>query len=379
MKEYYFHTESLSVGYHGVPLIRDISMNLEKGEILTLIGPNGSGKSTILKSITKHLKTLGGNVYLEEKDMHHLSYKEVATRLAVVLTERIKPELMTCWDLVSTGRYPYTGKMGILTPEDKNIIQESMARVHAYDLKDKNFSEISDGQRQRILLARAICQKPDIIVLDEPTSFLDVRHKLELLSILRDMAKEDGITVIMSLHEIDLAQKISDKVICVKGETISHYGSPSEIFCPQLIQELYEIEKGSYNICFGSVELKKPIGIPEVFVVAGGGTGIFHFRALQRYEIPFYTGVLHQNDVDFQVAQVLAHQVFFEEAFSAISDRQLKLAIAALKTCKQVLYTGVSFGPGNEKNKQLLEVAKDLRLPIVTQVEQLILEKGNRL
>ena len=213
MGEYYFHLDQLTVGYNGKPLIDQIQVGIHKGEIVTLIGPNGSGKSTILKSITRQLKILGGKVLYEENDLHKLSYKELSTRMAVVLTERMRPELMTCHDIVATGRYPYTGRLGILSREDEDKVDEAMRIVHAEELGSRDFNAISDGQRQRVLLARAICQEPEIIVLDEPTSFLDIRHKLELLSILRSMAIEQGITVIMSLHEIDLAQKIADQIL----------------------------------------------------------------------------------------------------------------------------------------------------------------------
>ena len=242
MGEYYFHLDQLTVGYNGKPLIDQIQVGIHKGEIVTLIGPNGSGKSTILKSITRQLKILGGKVLYEENDLHKLSYKELSTRMAVVLTERMRPELMTCHDIVATGRYPYTGRLGILSREDEDKVDEAMRIVHAEELGSRDFNAISDGQRQRVLLARAICQEPEIIVLDEPTSFLDIRHKLELLSILRSMAKEKGITVIMSLHEIDLAQKIADQILCVKDH-VCYYGTPEQIFEEQTIRELYGIEK----------------------------------------------------------------------------------------------------------------------------------------
>lgn len=174
---------------------------------MTLIGPNGAGKSTILKSITRQLKLIGGEVYIDSEEIRKLSYKEMAVKAAVMLTERMKPELMTCHDIVATGRYPYTGRLGILSREDERKVDEALEAVHAQELGIRNFQEISDGQRQRVLLARAICQEPEVMILDEPTSYLDIRHKLELLAILRKMAKENGITVIMSLHEIDLAQK----------------------------------------------------------------------------------------------------------------------------------------------------------------------------
>ena len=226
MYNYYFHMDNLSVGYDKKALIHDICIGIKKGEIVTLIGPNGSGKSTILKSITRQLQIIGGKVYFDDRNLNSFSYKELSTRMAVVLTERMRPELMTCHEIVATGRYPYTGRLGILTPEDEQIVDEAMKAVHAEDLGNRDFNAISDGQKQRVLLARAICQEPEIIVLDEPTSFLDVRYKLELLAILERMARKKHITVIMSLHEIDLAQKVSDKIICVKGDTIAHYGKP---------------------------------------------------------------------------------------------------------------------------------------------------------
>jgi iron complex transport system ATP-binding protein len=201
-RDAYISMDKLAVGYNGKAIIKDICIDIGKGEIVTLIGPNGAGKSTILKSITRQLSLISGKVWYGEKNLHKMTSKEVSTKMAVVLTERLKAELMTCYDIVASGRYPYTGKLGLLTEEDERMVDEAMAAVNATEFGPKDFNAISDGQKQRVLLARAICQDPEIIILDEPTSFLDVRYKLELLSILRNMAKKKGITVIMSLHEI---------------------------------------------------------------------------------------------------------------------------------------------------------------------------------
>ena len=287
MGEYFVHSEQMTVGYDGKPLIRDIEIRLNRGEILTLIGPNGAGKSTILKSLTRQLKLVGGTVYLDQKLMSQMSGKEVAQKLAVVTTERIRPELMTCEDIVATGRYPYTGTLGILSEGDWEKVHKAMEMVHALDFKDRDFTEISDGQRQRILLARAICQEPEVIVLDEPTSFLDIRHKLELLSILKKMVLEHHTAVLMSLHELDLAQKISDYVICVHGDRIEKYGTPEEIFTSEYIHHLYGITTGSYNASFGCLEMGAPAGKPQVFVIGGNGRGIPVYRKLQRAGIHY--------------------------------------------------------------------------------------------
>lgn len=358
MADYYVKLENLAVGYHGKPLIHDINIGIEKGEIVTLIGPNGAGKSTILKSIIRQLKTIGGKVYIEKEELRELSYRELSTQMAVVLTERMKPELMTCHDIVATGRYPYTGRLGILSREDEEKVDEAMEAVHARELGNLSFDAISDGQRQRILLARAICQEPEILVLDEPTSFLDIRHKLELLSILRNMAKEKKITVIMSLHEIDLAQKVSDKIICVKGDTIAHYGKPEEVFKEDTIRSLYEIDNGSFDPVFGSIELPKIEGEPEVFVISSGGSGIPIYRQLQKEHIPFAAGILYKNDIDYQLARLLAVEVITEEPFRQISDETFARAVEVMKKCKRVIVTDVPVGECNKRVEELIKLAK---------------------
>ena len=358
MENYYFKMDHLSVGYNKKALIHDICIGIKKGEIVTLIGPNGSGKSTILKSITRQLQIIGGKVYFDDQNLTSFSFRDLSTRMAVVLTERMKPELMTCHDIVATGRYPYTGKLGILSREDEQKVDEAMEAVHAQELGDRDFNAISDGQRQRVLLARAICQEPDIIILDEPTSFLDIKHKLDLLSILRDMAKMKHITVIMSLHEIDLAQKISDKIICVKGETISHYGSPEKVFTEEIIRELYGINNGYFDPLFGSIELPAPEGEPEVFVISSGGTGIPVYRRLQKEHIPFAAGILYENDMDYRLARLLAAEVITEEPFEEIREETLQKAFETIGKCKRVINAGVKIGTWNIGIERLLERAE---------------------
>ena len=353
-EEYFFSTDELSVGYGGKPLISGITIGIKKGEILTLIGPNGSGKSTILKSITRHLAMISGVVYLEQKNMKQMSGKELAARLSVVLTERVMPEMMTCYDVVASGRYPYTNSLGVLTKNDRRIIRESMERVHALDLMRQDFLAVSDGQRQRIMLARAICQEPEVIVLDEPTSFLDIRHKIELLGILREMAKQKGITVIMSLHEIDLANKISDRVMCVKGDHITDFGTPEEIFTDERINRLYEIENGSYDVLFGSVELAKVTGEPKVLVIGGNGSGIPFYRMLQKLGIPFAAGILYENDMDYRVALALAAEVIQAKAFRPVAPECRARAEEILRQVDYVIDCGCDFGEYNRENEELL-------------------------
>ena len=278
--------------------------------------------------------------------------------MAVVLTDRIKAEMMTCHDIVASGRYPYTGRLGILTAADEQKVEEALKMVHAKDLGMRDFANISDGQRQRVLLARAICQEPDVMILDEPTSFLDVKYKLELLAILRQMAKEKGITVIMSLHEIDLAEKISDKIICVSGETIFAYGTPEAIFKEETIRSLYHIDNGYFDPVFGSIELPRPEGKPQIFVLSAGGSGIEVYRRLQKENIPFIAGILYPGDIDYQLARVLAMEVITEKPYCRMTEETYAWAAERMQTCEKVIFAGAEAGEMNRALFRLKEEAE---------------------
>ncbi|MCM1542430.1 MAG: ABC transporter ATP-binding protein [Blautia sp.] len=246
MGSYCFAAKSVCVGYDNKPLIKDMEFVLQKGEILSLIGPNGAGKSTVLKSIAGQLQLLGGAAYLGGEPLSEMKGSELARKMSVVFTEKIRAELKSCRDVVATGRYPHTGWFGVLSREDERIVDEVMELTHVTDIREQDFDRISDGQKQRVMLARAICQEPEIVILDEPTSYLDIRHKLEFLSVLQEMRERRGLTVIMSLHELELARIVSDRILCLKGEYVERYGTPEEIFEPGFIQRLFDIDEGSF-------------------------------------------------------------------------------------------------------------------------------------
>ena len=361
-EEAYLRTENLAAGYDGKAWIREISIHASRGEIVTLIGPNGAGKSTILKSIAGQLKPVGGVVSLDGRMMEQWPETEIARRMAVMMTERMQPELMTCFDVAAMGRYPHTGRFGILSETDRAIVREALAMVHAEELEDREFSRISDGQKQRILLARAICQQPQIILLDEPTSFLDIRHKMELLTILKTLVRKKQVAVLMSMHELDLAQKVSDYIVCVGENKIWKCGTPEEIFTETCMEELFGIPGGSYCAEYGSVELPAAAGTPEVFVIGGNGSGIPVYRQLQRQGIPFAAGVLHKNDLDYPVAKALAVQVVSEQPYEVIREETYEEALRVMKVCGKVILCVQEFGSGNRKNKELAQWAEQNRM-----------------
>lgn len=361
--ELFLSAERLAVGYGDKPLLEGICLKVRKGEILTLIGPNGAGKSTILKTLARQLAPVKGAVYLDGASLWQMDEKKLAQTLAILTTERVEPERMTCEDVVSTGRYPYTGRLGLLTAQDRRVVADCLKQVQAAELAGLPFACISDGQRQRVLLARALCQQPQVLLLDEPTSFLDIRHKLKLLDILKNLVRQRQLAVVMSLHELDLAQKISDTVLCVQGEGIESCGAPEAVFTPEHIRRLYQLEAGSYNALFGSVELARVQGAAKVFVIGGGGSGIPVYRRLQREGVPFAAGILQANDLDWPVAKTLAVQLVEEAAYEPVGEQTFRQAAAALEQCDRVICTLPGFGTQNAANRALWEQARQSGKP----------------
>ena len=358
MQAFYLQTQDMTVGYDK-PLIEHIDLRLRRGEIMTLIGPNGAGKSTILKTIVRQLRLLGGVVELDGQSLASLDNKTVAQKMSVLMTERHQPELMTCRDVAAAGRYPYTGRLGLLSEKDQRAVDQALELVHGTDLGDRPFDRISDGQRQRIMLARALCQEPEMILLDEPTSHLDVKYKLEFLSLLREMARKKELSVIMSLHELDLAERISDRVVCIKDGRMDRCGTPEEIFSGGYIRRLYGVERGSYCESFGCPELEPIRGAPQIFVIGGNGTGIPVYRRLQRQGVPFAAGILPENDVDHPVASALAVEVIAQRAYHPIGEDTFQRALSVLERCSQVLCCLREFGPLNEANRRLAQAGGD--------------------
>ena len=254
MREEILKSEDLAVGYDGKTVLHGLSFSLRPGEILTLIGPNGAGKSTILKTLARRLELVAGAVLLDGETLSRMAENELARRLSIVTTERLRAELMSCAEVVATGRYPYTGRLGILSEQDRAVTRQAMDLVHVSELAAQRFDEISDGQRQRVMLARAICQEPEVLLLDEPTSFLDVRYKVEFLTTLKQLAREKQIAVVLSLHELDCAARVSDTVLCVRDGAVDRVGRPVEILTSAYIEKLYGMEPGSYDAFFGEAK-----------------------------------------------------------------------------------------------------------------------------
>lgn len=258
--------EGLAIGYDGIPLVEGIDLEFRAGEVVSLIGPNGTGKSTLLRTLSGSLVPVAGRVVLDGRPLAGMPASEIARKEAVLLTERLSTELMTCEDVVEAGRYPHTGRLGVLAERDHEAVRAAMELVDVWGLRAKDFMEASDGQRQRVLIARAIAQEPQVLLLDEPSTYLDIRYQIELLHVLRCLASEREVAIVMSVHELELARRVSDRVVCLKAPRVFASGPAEEIFDDGVIDALYGLVPGSYDARTGAIDLDVPGGC-----MRGGG------------------------------------------------------------------------------------------------------------
>jgi iron complex transport system ATP-binding protein len=235
-------SSNLSIGYTSKKaqniIASDIDLSLEKGKLIALIGANGIGKSTLLRTLTGIQKPLSGTVSLNEKNIHELDFLSLAQNLSVVLTEKLPPSNLTVWELIALGRQPYTNWIGTLTDNDIAKINEAIALTQIGNLTQKRHYEISDGQLQIVLIARALAQDTPLIILDEPTTHLDLLHKVVLFKLLKKLTQETGKCILFSTHDIDMAIQLSDEMIIMTPENTVQ-DQPCNL-----------IMKGSFNTLF---------------------------------------------------------------------------------------------------------------------------------
>lgn len=248
--------KNLQAVYEDTVIIPCADLTIPEGKITMLVGPNGCGKSTLLKSAARILPVKKGEVLLDGKNMKKMTQKAIARKMAVLPQSPLVPDGILVKDLVGYGRFPYQRPMSGFGKEDHEIINWAMKKTDVYDLRNQRAGELSGGQRQRVWIALALAQKTEILLLDEPTTYLDMAHQLEILTLLKKLNTEEHTTIIMVIHELNLACKFADHMIGMKNGEIIFEGAPEDVIHENNLRKLYEIdavlvknqEKG-YPIC----------------------------------------------------------------------------------------------------------------------------------
>ena len=250
-------TNNLTIAYNKKIIINNLEIVIPERKITSIIGPNGCGKSTLLKAIGRILKPERGSVYLDGIDIYTLSTKEIAKKMSILPQSPKAPSGITVGELVSYGRFPHQHGLKKLTVEDKKIIQWAMDITKLSEYEVTLVDNLSGRQRQRVWIAMALAQQTDIILLDEPTTYLDLAYQIEILELLYRLNKEQGCTIAMVLHDLNLASRFSDYIIAMRSGKIIEYGTPDEVICEDVLKKTFNINA---DIIKGSTS-KKPICI----------------------------------------------------------------------------------------------------------------------
>jgi iron complex transport system ATP-binding protein len=244
---YAIQTRDLAVGYSRrsarCPILQNLNLSVKQGELVCLLGPNGIGKSTLLRTISKLQPALAGSIELDGTDLQHLSPIDIARRMGIVLTDRIDIGALSGRRVVELGRYPHLGWSGSFSTRDHEVVQWAIEAVDAAGIASRDANKLSDGERQRLMIARALAQQPVLLILDEPTAYLDVPSRVELMGLLRRLAREEGLAVIVSTHDLDLALRTADTVWLVTPDRLLHSGSPEDIIAAGLFDAAFRNEK----------------------------------------------------------------------------------------------------------------------------------------
>ena len=237
-----FRMENLSSGYEQMRVFEGLNLAIEAGKVTTIIGPNGCGKSTLLKTIGRILKKQQGAVYLQDQNMQDLTTKDIAKRLAILSQTPVAPAQLKVEELIAYGRYPHRNNVNRLTSKDEEMIEWALSITNTIDFRDRELAQLSGGQRQRVWLAMALAQETNILLLDEPTTYLDMGHQLEVLDIVKNLNEQHACTVVMVLHDINHAARYSDQLIAMRQGTVIEVGTPHEILSVDVMREVFHID-----------------------------------------------------------------------------------------------------------------------------------------
>lgn len=274
-------THNLTIGYKTFRIASDISVSLQPGELVCLLGPNGAGKSTLLRTLAGISAPIKGEVRLLGDDVYKLPPPELAKRLSLVLTEKVDVGMLSAYSLVTLGRYPYTDWWGKLTEQDEAIVTWAIKSVGAAHLAQRNVSELSDGERQKIMIARALAQSPIVMLLDEPTAFLDLPRRVEIMQLLRQLARETNQAILLSTHDLDLALRLADKVWLLATNGTLHVGAPEDLVLSGAFAETFRSEGVEFDVFSGEFHLNTPQK-GEINLVGEGIAAVWTTRALKR-------------------------------------------------------------------------------------------------
>ncbi len=349
--------DDVAFGYAARPLLYGVQAKVWSGEMVGLLGPNGSGKTTLLRLLSGILRPLQGRIMLDGRELPAWGRRGIAQRVAVVPQELQVPFAFTVEQMVAFGRTPFVNLLGTRTSRDHEIVREAMRIAEIDLLAERVFNELSGGERQRVMVAMALAQQPRLLLLDEPTSHLDIKYQIEMLELVRRLNRETGVTVIAAMHDLNLAARYFPRLLLFQRGIVAD-GGPAEVLEPRLLQRVYGVTvqvgvmRGAEHLSVlppgdpapAEEESEEP---PAIHVMAGGGSGALVMRALADARLAFSAGALNIGDSDHTLALRLAAEVITEQPFSPISEAVCQYLHTRLQAISLLILCSMPVGPGN--------------------------------
>ena len=366
--------EAVSAGYRDRTVLDNFSLDVEKGTMLGILGPNGAGKTTLFKVLSGLLVPRSGSVSLFGQPVARLAPAERARLVAVVPQELDIPVAYTVQDVVMRGRTTSLSRWGQPSAGDRQIVERAMVYTDVADIRDRPITELSGGERQRAIVALALAQEPRMILMDEATSHLDLNHRLEIMQLVERLNQENGVTVLLISHDLQLASEFCRRLVLLDGGRIVADGRPNSVLTEENLRRVYrcavrvheDAETGGLSILpaprLPAARVGHGIG---VHVVAGGGCGEDVLRRLTLCGYTVTCGVLNRGDLDAEVAAALGLETALEQPFSPVGESAREAARQLAAKADAIVLTSVPFGPGNMANLDLLEAMRAAGKPVL--------------
>jgi len=360
--------QGVAFDYEGVDALSSVTFDIERGRFTGIIGPNGSGKTTLLKCIAGVLAPEKGSVLIEGVDVKGMQRREIARTVGVVPQSAPMDFSFTVRDVVMMGRTPHIDRFSTESKEDAAIAEQAMADTGVANLAERTFDGLSGGEMQRVVIARALAQRPRILLLDEPTLHLDISAQYQILELVRRLNKGRGITVVAVLHDLNLASQYSDGIVLMSGGRVAAIGRTEDVLTPANVRESYGIEvlierhpiTGKLQVVpyqSADRETARAGSGRRVHVICGGGSGAHAIRLLRERGFLVSAGVLNILDTDHDCASMLGVPMVSEAPFSPISDEAHRENLRLIASSDAVLVTDFPVGPGNLRNLEAADAA----------------------
>jgi iron complex transport system ATP-binding protein len=351
---------ALSLGYEGEPVVRDVSFTLARGQFFGLVGPNGSGKSTVVRALSRVLPPICGQVLLDGVNIQRMRARELARRLAVVRQEAAVGFDFSVREVVLMGRAPHLSRFGIERTRDHQIAEECLALTATTAFADRAITSLSGGERQRCMIARALAQEPEVLLLDEPTAHLDIAHQIEILDLARRLTSQRSLATLVVLHDLNLASQYCDHLMLLAEGRVMAHGSPREVVNEPHIRAAYGADvqvrlhpttgRPYVTLLSRLPVAAAPTRKTKVHVVCGAGTGTELMRQLRQMGFAVSVGVVNVADSDQVEAEALDLPRVEEAPFSPIGEEAYRRNVEMARAAEVVIVSAAPFGRGNLPN-----------------------------